>query len=85
MVIASSRSAVSRSASGDVGISSGTQMSLPIAFWYESVCSFVIETCPYTESWNEPESVMITPSKSRSLWSPSSFTRSLYCLLWEKM
>ncbi len=45
-VIASSRSVVSRSAAGEVGISSGTQMSLPISRWNESVSVLVMETCP---------------------------------------
>ena len=46
MVMASSSSVVARSEAGDVGISSGTQMSLLMSRWKERVSVFVIDTCP---------------------------------------
>ncbi|OPY40907.1 MAG: hypothetical protein A4E40_00717 [Methanoregulaceae archaeon PtaU1.Bin059] len=45
----------------------------------------VISTSPYTESWKEPESVMIRPSNPSSRWSPSESARSLKSSLREKM
>ncbi len=80
-----SDSAVGRSAWGEVAMSRGTRISLPMLLWNPRVSRFVIPTSPYTDCWNAPESVMMTPEKPRTRCSPFSRAASLNRSLVAKM
>ena len=63
--------------SGSVNMSRTVPMSVPMDFWNSTISSLVTSTSPYMWLWKVPESVMMTPGKSRSSCRPFSWASSL--------